>query len=82
MTKVLQEVKKFNMENEDFTGQVVWWCDKRGIGILHACAENFEVYFDLSVCTEKSYKRGQLVDFNFNFKVTDCTCAKNVKLIK
>jgi cold shock CspA family protein len=76
--KLINYIINNNLGNEEFTGEVCWFDEKRGQGILYVGEENHEVYFDSSVTKEKNFNRGDLVSFNFNTKITDCSCAKNV----
>lgn len=77
-SKLIQYVIENKMENEDFTGEVLWWCDRKGHGIMVTGPENHEVYFDTSVSKQDSFKSGDLVEFNFNTRILDCTCGMNV----
>ncbi len=66
----------------ELIGRVLWWSDEDRNGILIDLNGN-EFYFDHSVLELKprqSIKRKTVLVFEYNDKISDCLCAKNVKV--
>jgi len=81
-SKLIEYIITNGMQNEDFTGEVLWYDERKGHGILSVGAEGHEVFFDSSVL-QKSFipNTGDYLEFNFNTEVKHVACAKNVNLI-
>jgi cold shock CspA family protein len=62
------------------TGQVLWWDERDGNGIIVSGNSRTEWYFDISVLKprESVVKRGDWVTFQPNAAIKDTRCACNV----
>lgn len=61
-----------------YTGKILWISKRDGNGII--LLDKKEVYFDSSVCLNFAIlKPNDIVIFEYNDKIKDCICAKNVR---
>lgn len=81
-SKLIEYVIENNLENELFTGKILWWSDRDGNGIIIPDNTNHEVYIDSSVITDGIPKDESRVEFKFNTKILHCACGKEVNIIK
>jgi cold shock CspA family protein len=84
MSKLIKYIIENNMQDEKFTGEVVWYDERKGHGIISVsvCAEGHEVFIDSSVLQGDFVpSRGDYLEFNFNTDIKHVACAKNVTLI-
>lgn len=69
---------------ERVEGKILWFRDRDGNGIILDDDGN-EWYFDVSVIVDPDSisedEKGLRVSFIHNDKITDCRCAKDVRLI-
>ena len=77
-SKLIQFIVDNNLENEVFTGSVLWFSERDGFGII-LMENGSEIYTDVSVIKDRaSLNKGQRVSFKFNTAIKDCACAKDV----
>lgn len=72
----------FRGELMELIGRVLWWSEKNENGIIVDPTGN-EFYFDRSVLHLKptqTIKRKEVVIFHYNDRVSDCLCAREVKI--
>lgn len=80
MSKLIRYIIDNNLKNEDFTGEVLWYCEREGRGIMLTGSVDHEIYFDRSVLTFNEVpKKGDFLEFNYNTEIQHCACAKNVR---